>query len=109
MKITIEKDIYLRDQYGVRRRAFVAGEEVEGYVYRAVLKHAVVVNPEDLPNLKVEEVSTGSFHSKPIETKQLPIEEPSTEPEVEEVEPEPEVKKRKGGRPKKHIEEAVES
>lgn len=108
MKIKIDKDIYVRDQYGVRRRTFVAGEEVEGYVYRAVLKHNTVLNPEDLPVIAVEDVAIGSFHSKPMETKELPIEEPVAEPEVEQVEPvveEPEVKKRKGGRPKKHVDE----
>lgn len=47
--VKIEKDIYVRDQYGVKVRMFVAGQEVERFRYDEAFRLNVPVNPEDLP------------------------------------------------------------
>lgn len=69
-QIKIEKDIFVRDQYNVKRRVWVAGQVVESYIYHAVLKTNTAVNPEDLP-IEPKAIATSSLHSKAMETKQL--------------------------------------
>lgn len=53
--ITIEKDIHVRDKYGVRRQAFIAGTQVEPHVYNAILRSNQIVgeDPQKLSDLKV--------------------------------------------------------
>lgn len=48
-KVTVEKDIHVRDKYNVRRRVYVAGQQVEKNAYEAVLRANTVLNPDDLP------------------------------------------------------------
>lgn len=61
--VKIEKDVYVRDQYGVRVRMFVAGTEVEEHKYNEAFRLNVPVNPEDLPK-KPEFVGTESLNGK---------------------------------------------
>lgn len=68
-KIKIEKTIYIRDKYKVKRQAFMAGQEVDKFEYDAVLSTNSVVNPQDLPSKPV-------VVKRSIETKML---EPVTE------------------------------
>lgn len=73
--VTFEKDLYVRDKYNVRRRAFLAGDTVEGYIYEAVLRNNTVVNKEDMPEYK----GTGgqqSLHKDGMETKALEAQKP---------------------------------
>lgn len=75
MTITIEKDIYVRDKYRVRRQAFKAGQVVDLNEYNAVLSTNAVVNPKDLPKQPV-------VAKRSIETKMLPLTAANAEPEV---------------------------
>jgi hypothetical protein len=66
--VKVDKDVYIRDRYGVRIRAFVAGSEVDQDAYDKA------VNPQDHPT------STGVYLPKSMtkeegamETKQLPV------------------------------------
>lgn len=61
--VKIEKDVYVRDQYGVRVRMFVAGTEVEEHKYNEAFRLNVPVDPEDLPK-KPEFVGTESLNGK---------------------------------------------
>jgi hypothetical protein len=71
MKVKIEKNIYVRDKYKVKRQAFTAGQEVELASYHQVLATNAVVNPEDLPAVGEAPTVKRSMHSSPIETKVL--------------------------------------
>lgn len=87
-KVQITKDIYVRDEYGVRRRAFVAGELVELHHYNAVVRTNMVVNPEDL--LTSGKPATFQSLAHTVVTKELPVEAPVvTEQATEEVVAEP--------------------
>jgi hypothetical protein len=107
-KVRINEDIYVRDSYNVRRRAFVKGDVVELYHYNAVLRTNKVVNPESV-EVETPDVPTGhSLHSKPMEVKVLEdtSSEEVKEPVEEEVEDstedsDDEVEKPKKGRKSK--------
>lgn len=89
-KIQIDKTIYVRDRFKVKRQVFLAGTEVEENEYYAVLAKNAVLNPEDLPT-KVGRYTTRSLASKPIETKDLAVTEVlsrEVEPELETEAPE---------------------
>jgi len=92
MTVKIEKNIYVRDKYKVKRQAFTAGQEVDVNEYNAVLATNAVVNPEDLP--VVPKVNKRSLA---VDTKDLAIEPTETvvrsEDAVKEVEAEVETKK----------------
>lgn len=81
--VKIEKDIYVRDSYGVRRQVWVAGQEVKRPVYNAVLNTNSVVNPDDLPDVEPKaetlsfSISDPSGNEVVVETKELK-EEPKT-------------------------------
>lgn len=95
--IKIEKDIFVKDEYNVERRVWVAGNEVETYVYNAILKTNKVVNPEDLPVAPNSEVTSPSLHNNTLETKELPANEPTlaeqmAEEPVKEAEVKPQAK-----------------
>jgi hypothetical protein len=82
-KIKIEKDIFVRDNFGVRRAVWLAGQEVEPYIYNSILRTNTVVNGEDLPvqpNLN----STPSLSTTTIQNKMLPEQEPETPENVPE-------------------------
>lgn len=67
--IKVEEDVFIRDQYGVRVRVFVAGSEVEEAKYNAVVK------PEaEKPKVK-----------EAIENKMIPEPEMEQEAEIEEA------------------------
>lgn len=70
-KILIEKTIFARDKRGVKRQVFVAGDEVESYVYHAILRQNTVINVDDLPITETKITGVSSLHAKPIETKVL--------------------------------------
>lgn len=84
--IKIEKEIYVRDRYGVKRTQWLPGDIVPSYIYHSVLRTNTPVNPEDLPVEPKTEPTTPSFNTGMMETKVLPA-----EPEVVD-EPEEEVK-----------------
>jgi hypothetical protein len=42
-KVLITEDVYVRDQYGIRRHTFVKGDEIPRYVYNAVMKTNTLV------------------------------------------------------------------
>lgn len=75
-KVRITEDVYVRDEYGIRRHAFVKGDIVESYVYIAVMKSAGL-EPKlaDIPTTVVEPEVTPA-----------PEAEPEVEPEAEPVE-----------------------
>jgi hypothetical protein len=85
-KIKIEKDIIVQDQYGVTRTVWLAGDEVEPYVYRAILKHNTVVNTEDLPEALVGDTNVNSLHNQPMEYKILDEVQEKPAPEVKQEE-----------------------
>ena len=102
-EVRIDKDIYVRDGYGVRRRAFLAGDTVPAYVYHSVLAKNTIVGeietkvlPEAKPEKGVKEVG------KDVESKQVELKvEKAVEPEVEkEVEPVKEVEVKEVEEPK---------
>lgn len=74
--IKIDKDIFVRDEFNVRRRVWPAGTTVESYVYQAILKTNKVVNPDDLPVPPQSPIP--EFKGGVMETKVLP-EEPASE------------------------------
>lgn len=76
-KVKFEKTILVRDKYGVKRKAFPAGSEIEKYVVASILKVDSVVNPDDLP----EEVKP--FVVRGMEVKVL------EQPKAEEAKAEP--------------------
>lgn len=59
--VKIDKDVFVRDEYNVRRRVFVAGTEVPEYVYNEVFRKAVPVTPEELPQ-KPEFIGTEALN-----------------------------------------------
>jgi hypothetical protein len=70
-KVKIEKDIYVRDKYGVRRHAFMAGHEVDEGFYHSVLSTDTPVNPDDLPvAVSAEKASLRSVHAAPAEAEE---------------------------------------
>lgn len=85
MKVRIEKNIYVRDKYKVKRQAFTAGQEVDVNEYNAVLSTNAIVNPEDLPT-----APKPTKRSLAVETKDLAVEAPviRSEETVKEVEKE---------------------
>lgn len=83
-KIKLEKDIYVRDKYGVRRHAFIAGTEVDEYFFKSVVTNETVVNPEDLPKMDADGNYKRSIHSKSLETKVLAEEPKQVEVSVSE-------------------------
>lgn len=64
--VKFDKTIIVKDEYGITRQAFVAGDSVERYVYDAIVATDEVMNPEDLP---------AELQSGVVETKELPAEE----------------------------------
>lgn len=71
MKIKIEKNIYVRDKYKVKRQAFTAGQEVSQHEYDAVLSTNSVINPEDLPKkpkVTKRSLATKDLEVEPVET-----------------------------------------
>jgi hypothetical protein len=114
-KIKIEKDIIVEDQYGVQRQVWLKGEEVEPYVYNAVLSQNKAINPEDLPvqPSKADSQVIPSLHNNSIENKMLdeepkqdePKEEAPQEPEIADdkapVEDKPKTRKKRSAKPKK--------
>ncbi len=76
-KVKIEKDVFVRDQYGVRRRAFVAGTEVEKVVYDATFKTNTPVDAKALPQEPEEvedKLGVNLLKDDSIENKMLPEE-----------------------------------
>lgn len=65
-KIKFEKDIYVRDKYGIRRKAFVAGSEEDAYVLDAVARNNEILNPKDLPQ-EPNPANAATAYSKPFE------------------------------------------
>jgi len=100
-KVKIEKDVYVKDRFGVRRRAFVAGTEVDELKYNEVFRLSVPVAPEELPKVP-EFIGTEELNGKILkENKSLFVPEekadekvaPKAKAEAEvEVEEESEVK-----------------
>jgi hypothetical protein len=68
-KVKIEKDIYVKDKYGVRRHAFIAGDEVDESFYNLVLSTDTPVNPDDLPKAVNKSKQVQSISSRGKETK----------------------------------------
>lgn len=82
-KVTFHKDIYVKGANGVRRRAFVAGQTTDGYVYQAVVKNNFILNPQDLPVYEGVLVKP-SLASAPLEVPVVPVvvEQTETQPSV---------------------------
>lgn len=74
MKVKIEKNIYVRDKYRVKRQAFTAGQEVDLFEYDAVLSTNSVINPEDLPQRPKASKRSLATDSRSIATKDLALE-----------------------------------
>ena len=70
--VKIDKDVFVRDQYGVRRRVFIAGSEVDEAKYNATVKPEV-----EIP--KVEAVIENKMLPEPEEVKEVEIEEAPVE------------------------------
>lgn len=88
--VKIDKTIIVKDEYGVTRQAFVAGDVVEQYIYNAVLSSSTVQNPKDLPVQPDNETVTSLNQGGIVETKELPAPEVAEkEPVVEEAEDAP--------------------
>jgi hypothetical protein len=81
--IKIEKDIFVRDNFGVRRTVWMAGQEVEPHVYNAILRTNTVVNADDLP-VKPNLNSAPTLSTTTIQNKMLPEQEPETPENVPE-------------------------
>jgi len=81
-EIKIPKDIFARDKYGVKRRVFVAGQVVEGYVINAILRSNEVLNPEDLGvALKnTEDTKVFSLQTKTLSDNSPTLKEQDEEP-----------------------------
>src|SRR5687767_7893507 len=75
--VKIEKDIYVRDKYGVRRHAFIAGTEVDRDFYNQILTTDTPLDPDALPEVPTENNSKRSISSQVMETKAM------DEPKVE--------------------------
>jgi hypothetical protein len=88
-EIKIPKDIFAKDKYGVKRRVFVAGQIVEGYVVNAVLRNNTVLNPEDL-GVKLKDTDTKVFS---LQTKTLTDTAPTLQ-ELKDKEEKPKSKKK---------------
>ena len=70
----IEKEIIGKDEYGVRRILFVAGQEVDDYSYYMTIKRYLVEDAENLPKSKYDtEIEKSQVEQ--VETKVLPVEE----------------------------------
>lgn len=82
----IPNDIYTKDNYGIRRRVFVKGTKVEGYVINAVLRTSNVINPQDLGlDLKDTNTEVFSMQTKTL-NKDMPTLKEIAEAEVAEEE-----------------------
>lgn len=71
MQIKIEKNIYVRDKYKVKRQAFTAGQLVDQFEYDAVLSTNSVINPQDLPKRPTatkRSLATKDLAVEPVET-----------------------------------------
>lgn len=74
-KVKIEKDVYVRDEFGVRIREFVAGQEIEEHKYNEIFRRNVPVEPEALPQEPVF-IGTEELNGSILpETKELFVEE----------------------------------
>lgn len=83
--VTIEKDIYVRDQYNVRRTAFVAGMQVSKAVYDSVVNEGSSTYPDAVPSVPEQKVVIETVSEK--EEKQ--VEEPVKVESKVEAEKEP--------------------
>jgi hypothetical protein len=98
-KVKIEKDVFVRDQWGIRVRMFVAGTEVDEHKYNEAFRLNVPVNPEDLPKTP-EFVGTESLNGAILPENKMLFDE------VKEDEKKAEIKKEKEVEPV--VEEEVE-
>lgn len=77
--VKIDKDVFIRDRYGVRIRAFVAGTEVDQEAYDKA------VNPQDHPTSTGVHIPKSPMKDSEMENKMLPEAKKATEVKTEVV------------------------
>jgi len=80
--IKIDKDIYVRDEYGVRWQLFAKGTEVDEFKYNEAFRLNVPVNPEDLP-VKPEFIGQEYTHGRILEDNKELFVEPAEDKSAE--------------------------
>lgn len=86
----IKDDVFARDKHNVKRRVFVKGQLVEGFVINAVLRNNNVLNPEAIG---VDLADTTNTQVLSMQTKTLTEDSPTLK-ELKEPPPKKEVVKK---------------
>jgi len=79
VKITVEEDVYIRDKYGVRRRALIKGDVVLLSHFNSVMKEAGMVKRAE--GLMETKVLVEDAPEEPKEAEEEVQEEPEALPE----------------------------